>query len=425
MRTIVVTIIALVAAVSSADAQTLTREQYRDRVVGYSQQIAASLERVTSADAAVKAAKVGFKPKVDAAADFNYMVRQINLELGTYGIPIKHETWGINATAAQNVYAGGAVRKQVEAARIGADQARYGAMQTEDEVVYAAELSYWGMATAIAYRDAARRYLSIIEDTYRIVNDRFEEGLISRNDLLMIQTRLQEARLRLSNAETGYTQALIAMNTLMGAPVDEPVEIADSIDTALPPLPAAVSLDEALAARPDYMIAESNVLMSQQQLRLTRSRYLPSLAVGFTGQYATKSINIDGKGFGNGIAFAQLRVPVFNWNERKHKSAMDQSAIRISEEELSAAVDQVSRQMNDAYARMVASYNDIETARGSVDVARQSLSLNTFSYNEGLLTILDVLSAQLSWLSAYNNLIATSYNCRQAIADYMKATGRL
>ena len=87
--------------------------------------------------------------------------------------------------------------------------------------------------------------------------------------------------------------------------------------------------------------------------------------------------------------------------------------------------DQVSRQINDAYTRMVASYNEIETARGSVEVARQSLSLNTFSYNEGLLTILDVLSAQLSWLSAYNSLIATNYNCRQAIADYMRAIGRL
>ena len=424
MRKIIITLVMLLTAFP-ADAQTVTREQYRERVLGYSQQLAISREHVTSAEAATKAAQVGFKPKVDAAADFNYMVKRINLELGTYGIPMKHETWGLNATAAQNVYAGGAVRKQVEAARIGAEQAGYGVMQTEDNVIYAAELSYWSMATAIAYRDAAYRYLSIIEDTYEIVNNRFEDGLISRNDLLMVQTRLQEARLRVSDAETGYTQALIAMNTLMGMPVDKPVAIADSINTALPPLPEILSLEEALEARPDYMIAKSNVRLGEQQLKLTRSRYLPSLAVGFTGQYATKSINIDGKGVGNGIAFAQLRVPIFNWNERKHKSAIDKSAIRISEEELSAAADEIARQMNDAYTRMTASYNDIETARGSVEVAQQSLSLNTFSYNEGLLTILDVLSAQLSWLSAYNNLIATNYNCRQAIADYMLATGRL
>ncbi len=407
------------------DGQSLGLEEYRRRVLAYSQQMAISQENMLSADEAVKVARTGLKPRIDAAADFNYMVRRLTLDRGTYATPLHRESWGIETTASQTLYAGGAARKQVEAARIGSEQAHYDAMLTEDNVIYAAEMGYWNMATATAYRDAAERYLAIIKETHEVISSRFEDGIISKNDLLMIETRLGEARLHMSNAETGYRRALISLNILMGVPVDTPTSISDSINAPLPPMPPALSPEEAMAARPDYMLAESDVRLGQTRLEATRSQYLPSLSVGFTGRYATGSSNVTGKAFANGIAFAGLKVPIFNWNERKHKSAIDKSAIRISQERLSQTADLISRSMHDAYTRMSASYSELETAWQSVKVAEESLSLSTFSYNEGLLSILDVLSAQLSWLSAYNNLVATNHNCRVAIADYMMATGRL
>ncbi|MDE6183221.1 MAG: TolC family protein [Rikenellaceae bacterium] len=416
---------AMLMPFAAADGQTLSLDEYRRRVLSYSQQMAISQERMLAADEAVKVARTGHKPRIDAAADFNYMVRRLTLDRGTSVTPLHRESWGIDATASQTLYAGGAVRKQVEAARIGSEQARYDAMLTEDNVIYAAEVGYWSMATATAYRDAAVRYLDIIKETYSVISSRFEDGMISKNDLLMIETRLGEAKLHMSNAQTGYRQALISLNTLMGLPVDTPTVISDSINAPLPPMPSALSFDEALASRPDYLLAESDVRLGHARLETTRSQYLPSLSVGFTGRYATGTSNVTGKGFANGIAFAGLKVPIFNWNERKHKSAIDKSTIRMSQERLSQTADQINQSMHDAYTRMSASYSELETAWQSVRVAEESLSLSTFSYNAGLLSILDVLSAQLSWLSAYNNLVATNYNCRVAIADYMMATGHL
>ena len=66
----------------------------------------------------------------------------------------------------------------------------------------------------------------------------------------------------------------------------------------------------------------------------------------------------------------------------------------------------------------------IATARSNLDVARENLSLNTFSYNEGVLTILDVISAQLSWLQAYTNAVTAHFNEKVAISAYKKAIGR-
>ena len=64
-----------------------------------------------------------------------------------------------------------------------------------------------------------------------------------------------------------------------------------------------------------------------------------------------------------------------------------------------------------------------EDAEENCKLAEENLDLNTFSYTEGKLTILDVLSAQLTWIQAYTNLIQSYYEQKIALADYRKATG--
>lgn len=49
--------------------------------------------------------------------------------------------------------------------------------------------------------------------------------------------------------------------------------------------------------------------------------------------------------------------------------------------------------------------------------------MNTFSYNEGRYPILDVLSAQVSWLQAYTNVVSVNYQYKIALAEYAKVLG--
>ena len=62
-------------------------------------------------------------------------------------------------------------------------------------------------------------------------------------------------------------------------------------------------------------------------------------------------------------------------------------------------------------------------ARCPCKIAEENLDLNTFSYKEGKLPILDVLSAQLSWIQSYSSLIQTWYQQKASLAQYNKAVG--
>ena len=123
----------------------------------------------------------------------------------------------------------------------------------------------------------------------------------------------------------------------------------------------------------------------------------------------------------DGLAFLRLSVPIFHWGERRHAVTASQAAVRSSEYEKLQLIDNITQEIMTAWTNIVESASQIDIARANLEVARENLSLNTFSYNEGLLTILDVISAQLSWLQAYTNTITANFNQKVAIAAYHKA----
>ena len=56
--------------------------------------------------------------------------------------------------------------------------------------------------------EAAARFEEIINQQYNIILDRFNDGAISRTDLLMISTRKKEAELQYIKARQNHTPCL-------------------------------------------------------------------------------------------------------------------------------------------------------------------------------------------------------------------------
>ena len=85
--------------------------------------------------------------------------------------------------------------------------------------------------------------------------------------------------------------------------------------------------------------------------------------------------------------------------------------------------DQISQEVANSWTSLTENTKQIEVAQEACHIAEENLELNTFSYNEGKLPILDVLSAQLSWIQSYSNLIQTWYQQKTSLAKYNKVIG--
>lgn len=400
-------------------AQSLTLQQYRQKVLDYNQDIRQSEEAVKAALYTLKSIKTGFFPRIDMTGSYSYQIENVQF---MPGIDLKHDNYSVEAGVVQNVYAGSSLRKQYEAARVQEAIARLEEEYTVDNIVYAADVNYW---TVAANRDLYRislRFVGIVQELFDIVNKRFMEGAISKTDVLMVQARLKEAELQLNTSETNYRTAVQALNVMMGNEAGLPVELADSIRQPLA-VPALYDLRYVLENRPDYRIAQQGIELARLQTRLVKANYLPNLAVGIKEKWGTTLINIDGDKRFSTIAFANVNIPVFYWGERRHNVRISETEEETRELERSKLLDQIRLDLSNAWVNLTEALKRINIVDSSLEIARHNLILNTFSYNEGKLPVIDVLSAQVTWLQTFTNVVSANYQYKVALAEYEKTIG--
>ena len=401
------------------DAQTLSVEQYRQKVLEYNQDIQKSQQAVNGALYSLKGIRTGFFPKLDITGNYSYQLEKVEFLPGT---DLKHDNYGVEAGLVQNVYSGSAVRKQYDVAKLQHAIAQLTLDHTVDNMIYPPDVSYWSVAANRNLYELSEQFVQIVRELYEIVNKRFEEGAISKTDVLMVQNRLKEAELQLNTNSTNYKTALQSLNIMMGVEPDAAVVLTDSIQKVLW-VPKQEGVNKALERRADYQSAIMGIEMAKLQTDMARSKYLPQLAVGIKEKYGTTLLNVDGKAQWATTAYAQINIPVFHWGEMRQNVRLSRTQEWTKEQERSQPKDQVSKELNNAWVNVIEISKKLEIVYSSLDIAKDNLTLNTFSYNEGKLPIIDVLSAQVSWLQAYTNVVSVNYQYKVALAEYAKALG--
>ena len=242
-------------------------------------------------------------------------------------------------------------------------------------------------------------------------------------DRLQVQARLKEAELNKSAAYKDYQIALQNLNVLMGVPPMEPITITDSITMVLP-LPMQVGESAALENRPDYLISKLNIEYQKRQINLSKAKYNPTLSVGFQGTWGTPMLNVKGSdNLWTPAVFASLKIPLFRWGARFKEVNSQKAVLRSKEYAMDNTRDQITQEVANAWTSLTENTKQIDVAEEACKIAEENLDLNTFSYNEGKLPIVDVLSAQLSWIQSYSSLIQTWYQQKASLAQYNKAIG--
>ena len=419
MKVFVITIGILWMTLGSGIAQTLTVEEYRAKVLEYNQDIKQSREAVKAAIYALKGVKTGFFPKLQLSGNYSYQIEDVEF---MQGVDLKHNNYSAEAALSQNVYAGSMVRKQQEAAKLQKAIARLGEELTTDNIVYAADVSYWTLAANESLFYISQEFVLIVKELDGIVQKRFDEGAISKTDLLMVKTRLKEAELQESTRNMNYQTAMQSCKIMMGVPLEEKWVIIDSIQKPVI-VPGLQSLEVALKRRADYQIAVQDFNLTKQQTKIIRSKYLPQLAVGVKETWGTPLINVSGDEKFATVAFAKLSMPIFNWGEKRQYVKQNRAMETSKELAMSKVEDQVKEELANAWVKLNENWKQVEIANSTLEIARENLKLNTFSYNEGKLPILDVLSSQATWLQAYTNVVSANYQYKVAYAEYVRILG--
>ena len=412
MKSLLSILILLLGAVVPLFGQT-TLEEYRTDVAAYSRtlKMASAASRAAAGEAA--AARTGLLPQLSLAGNFSWAFRCRE--------DAEQWTFGVLPQLVQTLYGGGGVRAAARQAAIGRDIALCEEEFSRLEVRYAAEYAYWSLSAVELYAEAMREYVALIRSLREVVNRRFTEGYIARGDVLMIDARLSEAEYALVSVEQNREVALHNFNILRGEDPALPVHLAEGIRDTLP-LPRRIPADEAVVRRPDHTAALLRVDQADESVRRARAPYNPQLSVGVGGSWQPASPNRDGRTLIDGSAFVQLSVPIFHWGERRHTVAAARAAREQTVWTAEQHRDDILREEMNGWTALVQSHAQVDASEESLRIAGENLAISTYSYGEGLATILDVMQAQLSWIQLYTNAIRAHFNYAAAVSDYRRIT---
>lgn len=390
---------------TSAMAQ-LSVSEYVASVVEYSHAILSAEAKMEGADAEYRVAKRNVLPSMSLTSD------------ATYGFEDSAPLWAMRADIVQPIYNGGRNRALTEQREWGFAGAESALERTMLDVRYEAEIAYWALSRAENYRRAMCNYIAIVQSLKSVAQHRFEEGYTSKSDLLQVESRLSNAEYQLSEAEQSWHIALSRFNTLRGEEISMAVMLSDDIFDSFA-MPMREDIETIIVNHPDYLIAEANLRSAQCGIALRRAEYLPSLNTGLFGLWQpTTAGNL------NGGVLLSLNVPIFHFMERRDALRSAKSSYVSMEAQLADVVDNITLNESNGWTNLEYCYRRVEAVQRNLDIARENLEISTYSYREGVATILDVLQAQISWLQIYENAIAAEYDYAVAIASYRYIVAR-
>ena len=311
-------------------------------------------------------------------------------------------------------------------ARAKLEVARRGLAATVTKNYYALIVAQRKYATAQTSLDQARRSLQISQELER--GREVAHSDVIRSQLLenSQQQALEEAKLTMENAR-------LDLAVLLFHDFNQDFTVIDDLDAA----PALPSLDEAetMAARTNPTLAAALETLRGARLDVTiaRQAFLPTLTVdavygieanAFALHSTVAAAKADGPlpNLGYFIT-ASLNVPVWDWGVRRSKLKQSELKQDQADAELSAIQRTLVRNLRGFYAEAQVAHNQIELLRQAVDLASESLRLNTLRYQAGEAPILDLVDSQASAIQARNAYNDGMARYRLAVANLQTVTG--
>ena len=189
---------------------------------------------VDAAKGAVKVAKSGFLPKVNASAGEAWGGN------GSNWPGDDKENWTVGISASMNIFDSGVTLSKVHAAEEKLLQAEETYRDTVNSVELEVRSNYLGLREAEKRISTTQVAVAKAEEDFHIAQVRYMAGVGTNLDVIDAQVALTEARTNFVNALYDYNTSKIALETAMGGPV----AVAPAANTTNLPTMSTASAEE-------------------------------------------------------------------------------------------------------------------------------------------------------------------------------------
>lgn len=398
--------------------------------LAHNKMLRTAMEEAESARGAVVGARSAYLPGVSLSGEYQRLDEVSSFEMEGQTIQLGDvDNYSVGLTVSQPIFAGGAISARVRVARLlslFADQTIRAATQ---DVVYAAQTAYYDLLLSqhlveISV-DAVRSSKAHLEN----VEKRRAGGVASDFDVLRAQVELSNFEADLIRSKNAINISRANLIKVMGISQDSHFVLADEFAFA----PMEVSVEQAVEAaftnRPDLYSQEIQIRQQREQLRIARSRYLPTVGAYFTNTWARP----DPKSFASPtiewgdtwVAGVQAAWPIFDGFQREGQIIQEKAKLRQAELGLVDIEETALYELTQALLSMENSEEFVQSQQLNLKRATEGLRLAEVGYEQGINTQVEMIDAQSALTTARVNYYEAIYRHVVAKLAAQRAMGTI
>lgn len=160
---------------------------------------------------AIKFAKAGWLPQVNAGADYNYRSNNLGNMFNS-----RHNNWNIGVAVSFSIFDGFATKAKVEAARARYAQSLISKDNVADEIAVSVRQACLDLRQSLAIINSQKDNLQDAKEALKIAEIRFDNGVGINLDVLDAQVSLAQVRQNLANGIYDYIMAKANLDRNMG-----------------------------------------------------------------------------------------------------------------------------------------------------------------------------------------------------------------
>jgi multidrug efflux system outer membrane protein len=372
-------------------------DQYEDRAVANNQTLKAAAARLAQAQAFARVTSSGLFPELDAGISGQRQRLSANRPTnGANIVPtaVTQNIFAIPFTLNYEVDLFGRVRHSLESANASLEASTADLENVRLLITSELAADYFQLRELDAEIAVVEKAVGFEKDGLQLVNHRHEGGAVSGLDVAEQQTVLDSSYTQLALLQQQRAQFEHATAALQGLPASDFKAPVRPLDVQPPALPVGLP-SELLQRRPDIASAERQVASANAQIGVAKSAFYPSLALGGAGGFQSSNIAklLDGPSGVWSLGLSALEPLIAGGRHHAQleaaRAAYDENVANYRETALVAF-----QQVEDALSGLNALAAASDSQERAVSDAERSLTLANARYTGGLVTYLDVITAQ-------------------------------
>ena len=320
------------------------------------------------------------------------------------------------------IYNGGKIREMRTQAQALLQAAQAGDEAARQQLVLHTIEAYAGINTAEAFVDVAQQAHEAA-GSYRDLSQKlYDEGVVTKADLLKAKVNLGERELDLENARNQAENAADGLKVLSGIDTARAIDLTETIDVALPETDLRDARQRALANNPRIRALRGQVDAARAEVDVARADFKPHVNLMAQQDFNSESVGVENDSYTVG---GQLTWRIFDFGARSGKVNRAQAKVNASLAERQQALDKLVGQVGKVWREANMAEKRVEVRRLAIDQSEEAVRLETLRYQQGLATMTELLAAQTELDNARAELIRAHFQRTMQRAALWLALGEL